>query len=48
MARLQRFSTYGLLKRSVLRLLGDKLREFAGEDGVMAEQRELTAGLSEP
>jgi len=42
-ARLQRFSTYGLLKRSVLRLLGDKLREFAGVDGVMAKQRELTA-----
>ena len=26
-ARLQRFSTYGLLKRSVLRLLGDQLRK---------------------
>ena len=32
-ARLQRFSTYGLLKRSVLRLLGDQLRESDSEDG---------------
>ena len=41
-ARLQRFSTYGLLKRSVLRLLGDQLRESTGSDGVLAEERELT------
>ena len=49
-ARLQRFSTYGLLKRSVLRLLGDQLRESTPEgdeggddgaevDGVVAEER---------
>ena len=31
-ARLQRFSTYGLLKRSVLRLLGDQLRQ--GKDSM--------------
>ena len=43
-ARLQRFSTYGLLKRSVLRLLGDQLRESsASEDGVAREERELTS-----
>ena len=34
-ARLQRFSTYGLLKRSVLRLLGDQLRKdkSSADDG---------------
>ena len=29
-ARLQQFSTYGLLKRAVLRLLGDQLRGGGG------------------
>jgi calcium-dependent protein kinase len=33
-ARLQRFSTYGLLKRSVLRLLGDQLRKDASQDSL--------------
>ena len=57
-ARLQRFSTYGLLKRSVLRLLGDQLRESTPEgdeggddgaevDGVVAEERELTGQFLE-
>jgi len=57
-ARLQRFSTYGLLKRSVLRLLGDQLRESDSEDGddaegggakdgVVAEERELTGQFLE-
>ena len=54
-ARLQRFSTYGLLKRSVLRLLGDQLRKDdpnAGPgvegviDGVLAEERNLTKARS--
>ena len=46
-ARLQRFSTYGLLKRSVLRLLGENLRESTGETGVLAEERELTSEFLE-
>jgi len=46
-ARLQRFSTYGLLKRSVLRLLGDQLRESKGNDGVLVEERQLTGEFLE-
>jgi calcium-dependent protein kinase len=46
-ARLQRFSTYGLLKRSVLRLLGDQLRESTGETGILAKEKELTGEFLE-
>ena len=57
-ARLQRFSTYGLLKRSVLRLLGNQLRETGAsgdsqdeesvdESGVLAQERELTGEFLE-
>lgn len=54
-ARLQRFSTYGLLKRSVLRLLGDQLKASGGSPGgdqlnesnVLQEERELTAEFLE-